>query len=65
MFQPDWLILRILHQSFEIERHKGRGTSIVIIKSNLSDAKEYFAPLSLRGIQIFANICRFNIIVSK
>ena len=23
MFQPDWLILRILHQSFEIERPKG------------------------------------------
>ena len=33
MFHPDWLILRILHQSFEIERPKrslvrGRGTSI-------------------------------------
>ena len=28
MFQPDWLILRILHQSFEIERPKGHYTPI-------------------------------------
>ena len=34
MFQPDWLILRILHQSFEIERQRslirGRGSSITV-----------------------------------
>ena len=30
MFQPDWLILRILHQSFEIERPKGHWSEVVV-----------------------------------
>ena len=28
--QPDWLILRILHQSFEIERPKGHWSEVVV-----------------------------------
>ena len=28
MFQSDWLILRILHQSFEIERLKGHWSEV-------------------------------------
>ena len=30
MFHPDWLILRILHQSFEIERPKGHWSEVVV-----------------------------------
>ena len=30
MFYPDWLILRILHQSFEIERPKGHWSEVVV-----------------------------------
>ena len=30
MFQPDWHILRILHQSFEIERPKGHWSEVVV-----------------------------------
>ena len=30
MFQPDWLILRILHQSFEIEIPKGQWAYVVV-----------------------------------
>ena len=30
MFNPDWLILRILHQSFEIERPKGHWSEVVV-----------------------------------
>ena len=30
MFQSDWLILRILHQSFEIERPKGHWSEVVV-----------------------------------
>ena len=30
MFHPDWLILRILHQSFEIERLKGHWSEVVV-----------------------------------
>ena len=30
MFQPDWLILRILHQSSEIERPKGHWSEILV-----------------------------------
>ena len=30
MFYPDWLILRILHQSFEIERPKGNWSEVVV-----------------------------------
>ena len=30
MFLPDWLILRILHQSFEIERPKGHWSEVVV-----------------------------------
>ena len=30
MFQPDWLILGILHQSFEIERPKGHWSEVVV-----------------------------------
>ena len=29
MFNPDWLILCILHQSFEIERLKGHWSEVV------------------------------------
>ena len=31
MFYPDWLILRILHQSFEIERPKGQRSWFIIV----------------------------------
>ena len=30
MFNPDWLILCILHQSFEIERLKGHWSEVVV-----------------------------------
>ena len=30
MFLPDWLILRILHQSFDIERPKGHWSEVVV-----------------------------------
>ena len=30
MFQPDWLILRMLHQSFEIKRPKGHWSEVVV-----------------------------------
>ena len=30
MFHPDWLILRILHQAFEIERPKGHWLEVVV-----------------------------------
>ena len=30
MFYPDWLILRILHQSFEIERPEGHWLEVVV-----------------------------------
>ena len=30
MFQPDWLILRILHQSVEIERPKGHESEFEV-----------------------------------
>ena len=30
MFHPDLLILRILHQSFEIERPKGHWSEVVV-----------------------------------
>ena len=30
MFHPNWLILRILHQSFEIERPKGHWSEVVV-----------------------------------
>ena len=30
MFYPDWLILRILHKSFEIERRKGHWSEVVL-----------------------------------
>ena len=30
MFQPDWLILRFLPQSFEIERSKGHISEVVV-----------------------------------
>ena len=30
MFHPGWLILRILHQSFEIERPKGHWSEVVV-----------------------------------
>ena len=30
MFQSDWLILRILHQSFKIERPKGHWSEVVV-----------------------------------
>ena len=30
MFQSDWLILRILHQSFEIESPKGHWSEVVV-----------------------------------
>ena len=30
MFQPDWLILHILHPSFEIERTKGHYSEVVV-----------------------------------
>ena len=30
MFQSDWLILRILHRSFEIERLKGHWSEVVV-----------------------------------
>ena len=30
MFHPDWLILRILYQSFEIERPKGHWSEVVV-----------------------------------
>ena len=30
MFQSDWLILRILHQSFETERPKGLWSEVVV-----------------------------------
>ena len=30
MFLPDWLILRILHQPFEIERPKGHWSEVMV-----------------------------------
>ena len=36
MFQQDWLILRILHQSFEIERPKGHWSEVVVHLYHLS-----------------------------
>ena len=30
MFHPDWLILRILHKSFEIERPEGHWSEVVV-----------------------------------
>ena len=30
MFQPGWLILRILHKSFEIKRPKGHWLEVVV-----------------------------------
>ena len=30
MFKPDWLILRILHRSFEIDRPKGHWSEVVV-----------------------------------
>ena len=30
MFYSDWLILRILHKSFEIERPKGHWSEVVV-----------------------------------
>ena len=30
MFSPDWLILRILRLSFEIERPKGHKSDVVV-----------------------------------
>ena len=35
MFMSDWLILRILHQSFEIERSKGHWSEVVVHLYNI------------------------------
>ena len=50
MFQPYWLILRILHQSFEIERHKGHLSEIVVY---LSIYLSIYLDFHVRIIYIF------------
>ena len=55
MFYPDWLILRILHQSFEIERPKGHWSEVVVHlyiykhshDKDSSSLKEYFHALEM------------------
>ena len=39
MLHPDWLILRILYQSFEIERPKGHWSEVVVYLYKLFDGQ--------------------------
>ena len=55
MFQSDLLILRILHQSFEIERPKGHWSEVVVHLYFKAYPCEFIitrAPVQIKGITV-------------
>ena len=55
MFHSDWLILHILHQSFEVERPKGHWSEVVVhlyIFANLVVAWLYYELFFNQSVQL-------------
>ena len=52
MFNPDWLILCILHQSFEIERLKGHWSEVVELLHLYNPVQ----ILKMTALQVNANV---------
>ena len=60
MFKLDWLILRILHQSFEIERPKGHWSDIYIYISIRIRQEIIFTPFFIKNTVCFHSLhCLF------